>query len=89
LTAVKVREGEKFYRREKTVYHWLDIEEITSIRGATVPMMYSFDDQLWTLKLSLVKPPYVLDFAGAYLHQPPDFSAEIMEQWEEEKKEWF
>jgi len=89
LTAVKVHEREKFYRREKTVYHWVAIEEITSIRGATVPMMYSFDDQLWTLELSLVKPPCVPVFAGAYLHQPPDFSAEIMEHWEEEKKEWF
>ena len=39
--------------------------------------------------MGIVSPPFVLDFAGAYLDQAPDFPDEIMEDWRAEKKEQF
>ena len=33
--------------------------------------------------------PFLLDFAGAYLHDPPEFSEEIWAEWESEKQEQF
>jgi hypothetical protein len=32
---------------------------------------------------------FLLDFAGAWLDQPPDFSEDVIEQWEIEKREIF
>src|SRR6266436_4248684 len=44
---------------------------------------------LWIIEMSLVSPPYVLDFAGAYLDWAPDFSEEVMADWRAEKQEQF
>ncbi len=33
--------------------------------------------------------PFVLDFAGAYLDRPPEFSEEVMADWRAEKQEQF
>jgi hypothetical protein len=41
------------------------------------------------LKMTIVTPPFVPDFAGAYLHQAPEFSDEVWEQWTNEKQEQF
>ncbi len=31
--------------------------------------------------------PFVLDLASAYLDQPPDYPAEVIEEWQQEKVE--
>ena len=41
------------------------------------------------IEMTIVSPPFVLDFADAYLDQPPTFSDEVLEEWREEKKEQF
>src|SRR5207253_4760660 len=45
--------------------------------------------QTCALPISIVKPPYLLDFAGAYLDRSPDFPPEVMDQWHEDKAEQF
>ena len=47
------------------------------------------DDELFVLEMEIVSPPFVLDFAAAYLDRPPDFPAELMNEWELEKQEQF
>ena len=54
-----------------------------------VPQFISADDTLLTIEMSIVKRPFVLDFAGAYLDAPPSFSDEIWADWETEKREQF
>lgn len=51
--------------------------------------MLNADDELWVVEMEIVSPPFVLDFAGAYLDAPPDFPDEIMEDWRAEKREQF
>ncbi len=51
--------------------------------------MASFDNDLWVIHMTLVDRPFVLDFAGAYLDDPPIFSAEVMADWQAEKEEQF
>ena len=41
------------------------------------------------LEMTVVAPPYVLDFAGAYLDFPPEFSDEIWADWERKNQEQF
>jgi hypothetical protein len=44
---------------------------------------------LWVIEIEIVQRPFVLDFAGAYLDFAPDFSEEVMADWELEKREQF
>lgn len=45
--------------------------------------MRATDDQRQIIEMDLVRPPFLLDFAGV-LFQPPDYSDETMELWREE-----
>jgi hypothetical protein len=51
--------------------------------------LLNHDDELWVIEMTLVRPPYVLDFAGAYLDRAPSYSEEVMAEWEAEKAEQF
>jgi hypothetical protein len=39
--------------------------------------------------MEVVSRPFVLDFAGAYLDKPPDYSDEVLADWRSEKQEQF
>lgn len=39
--------------------------------------------------MTIVSPPFVLDFAGAYLDQRPDYPEEVLAEWQAEKAEQF
>ena len=53
--------------------------------------MIGFDNELWVIEMTVVTPPFVLDFAGVYLDSPPPyfFDAEIMSEWETQRRELF
>jgi hypothetical protein len=87
--ALKVHERDKEYRRERDVYLRLQEHGVTEIRGCHVPEMVAFDDDLWIIVMTIVARPFVLDFAGAYLDQAPDFSEEVLADWRAEKQEQF
>jgi hypothetical protein len=88
-SAVKVHERGRDYARERDVYLRLRENGIGVIRGCDVPKLIASDDELWVIEMSIVKRPFVLDFAGAFLDQAPDFSEEVMAEWEAEKLEQF
>jgi hypothetical protein len=39
--------------------------------------------------MEIVAPPFVLDFAGAYLDSPPDYPDGVMAAWTAEKQEQY
>lgn len=39
--------------------------------------------------MTIVPQPFLLDFADAFLDQPPDFSDDVLSQWEQDKQEIF
>jgi hypothetical protein len=88
-TAIKAHERERFYLKERKVYQRLQQFEVTHIRNAEVPQLVGFDDELWVIEMTIVSRPFVLDFAGAYLDFPPDYSEEVMAEWEADKREQF
>ncbi|MGD9853373.1 MAG: hypothetical protein AB7U20_00320 [Planctomycetaceae bacterium] len=55
--------------------------------GCRIPHIFANDDDLWCIELEIVSPPYVLDFAGAYLDTPLDFPDDVMAAWRAEKRE--
>jgi hypothetical protein len=87
--AIKVHRESEPYLRERAVYERLEQAGITEILGFYVPQFIQADDNLLVIEMSIVKRPFVLDFAGAYLDAPPDFSDEIWAEWESEKREQF
>lgn len=88
-SAVKIHDRERHYLRERDVYVRLAEEELTVVLGCNVPRMLKFDNELFAIQMSVVSPPYVLDFAGAYLDQQPDYSEEVINEWRSEKADQF
>jgi len=88
-SAVKVHRGNLGYTRERDVYLRLREQSVTVIRGCHVPDLLDYDDELWVLEMTIVTRPFLLDFAGAFLDTPPDFSPEVLADWRAEKQEQF
>jgi hypothetical protein len=88
-TAVKVHSSLAPYRRERNIYERLKIARITKILGFHVPQLLRSDDELLALEITIVTPPHVLDFAGAFLDFPPDFSEEAWADWRQKNEEQF
>jgi hypothetical protein len=54
-----------------------------------VPQLIRYDDALLAIEMTVVTRPFVLDFAGAFLDRPPDFSEEVVAEWRAEKQDQF
>lgn len=87
--AVKIHRSEEAYLRERTIYQRLREREVVTLRGFNVPQLLEWDDECLAIEMSIVVRPFVLDFAGAWLHFPPEFSPEVWRDWEAEKQELF
>ena len=61
---------------------------VTTVRGFNVPELIAFDDELLVLEMTIVRRPFVLDFASAYLDSDkrPEFPDDTWATWEEEKE---
>ena len=88
-TAVKVHRESEPYHREREVYERLRAIGVTTILGFNVPQLLRTDDELRIIEMTIVTRPFVLDFAGAYLDAPPEFSDEIWVDWEAGKRDQF
>ena len=88
-SAIKVHERESSYCRERDVYLRLQDRGVTAIRGCHVPQLLRFDDDLWVIEMDVVKRPFVLDFAGAYLDRAPDYPDDVLDEWRADKQEQF
>ncbi len=87
--AIKLYRREADYERELDVYLRLKTFGVKAVRGCHVPQLLGHDEELLAIEMTLVTPPYVLDFAGAYLDRAPAFSDEVMDDWRAEKAEHF
>jgi hypothetical protein len=87
--AIKVFSLTETYFRERGVYARLQHLAITNVVGFNIPQALGFDDELLAIEMTIVKRPFVLDFAGAYLDARPQFPEDIWREWEAEKREQF
>lgn len=71
-TAVKIHEVEPSYTAERDAYIRLLEREVVGAGGFSIPVLVAYDDDLLAIEMSVVLPPYVLDFASAKLDDPPD-----------------
>jgi hypothetical protein len=87
--AVKFHREERPFERECHVYQRLREEQITRILGFNVPQLLRIDDELRAIEMTIVRSPFLLDFADALLDEAPDFSEDVLRQWEEDRAEIF
>lgn len=84
-SALKVFIREDPYRRELAVYERLRDRGVADLCGHAVPELLRWDHGLLALEMSIVRPPYVLDFASARLdHERVVFSQDV----EAEHQQW-
>jgi hypothetical protein len=88
-TAIKAHHRSESYTREMAVYKRLKEENVAEICGHHVPQYLDHDDELLIIEMTIVTPPFLLDFGGAYLDWPPEFSEDAIEQWQCGKREQF
>jgi hypothetical protein len=88
-SVLKAHRDEEPFLRELSIYERLMAEDVGEILGFNVPDLLGADEGLRVIEMSLVARPFVLDFAGAYLDEQPEFSEEIWAEWEAEKRELF
>ncbi len=77
---MKVHTRAESFEKELAVYLRLQDQGVIDIQGFAVPRLVGFDSKLLVVEMSIVKPPFLLDFAQTTLDQPPDFDME--EYWE-------
>ncbi len=81
-TAVKFFDLRDCYERERAAYLILMEGEIDMVLGHSIPELVSYDDDLPAIEMTIVKPPFLLDFASAYPEEDaPDFPQDAWDQW--------
>src|SRR4051812_17420422 len=88
-TAIKVHARVESYTSERDVYFRLRDRQIRRILTFNIPRLKNYDDDCLVLEMSIVTPPYLLDFASAWLDTPPDFSREVINEWHDRLRESF
>lgn len=84
---MKVCRHLSLFDRELVVYQRLSQLGLQKLQGFTIPQLLDHDHETWVLELSLVSPPFVLDFAAASLSQAP--SEMSSPEWLGEKQRMF
>jgi len=86
-TAIKVFERSEAYDKELAVYRRLRKHGLRKLGRYAVPVLANSDDGLMVIEITIVEPPYILDFGKVYIDRAPDFSAEVMADFFAKQKE--
>jgi hypothetical protein len=90
-SAIKVHAEKEGFWRELKAYSRLGQYDVREVRGITVPTLRAFDESLQLIEMSLVRPPFIVDFGGAYLDEPPTHATDpgVKARWMAERDEKF
>ncbi|QDT70269.1 hypothetical protein MalM25_32150 [Planctomycetes bacterium MalM25] len=72
-TAVKAFELATTYSRELAAYQRLAELRLRRLHGHYIPHLLNFDDELLVIEMTIVRPPFLLDFGKAYVDRPPPY----------------
>jgi hypothetical protein len=74
-TAVKVFDRPNNYQRERDAYLRLRDRGVEHLGDFSVPSLVNHDDELMVVEMTIVQPPFLLDFGKAYVDcRPPYFN---------------
>ena len=63
--------------------------KVTDIYGFTVPQLIGYDDRLQIIEMTIVTPPYILDFGKVWIDKAPDYPSETWQEYYSELQERF
>ena len=72
-SAVKALYREEAYRLELECYRRLRADNARFVGGFAIPFLEGWDDDLKVIQMTVVQPPYLLDFGKVYLDSPPSY----------------
>ncbi|MEZ6034375.1 MAG: hypothetical protein R3C17_14870 [Planctomycetaceae bacterium] len=70
-TVVKIHRYHERCQKELATYQRLAERKIVRLKGFAFPQLVKYDEELHILELSIVSPPYILDFVEVGLGQKP------------------
>ncbi len=89
-TAIKVYRRDDSFENELAVYQRMDRLSIAQASGHAIPLLIGWKaEQPPLIEMTIVQPPYVIDFAHAALDEPPDFPPEVIDDWHERLRDAF
>jgi hypothetical protein len=88
-SAIKVFHRLNNYRTELGCYQRLMEKGVAKIDGLSVPQLIEYSHELAIIEITLVQPPYLLDFGKAYLDEPAPYSPEQLEEWRDDWARYF
>lgn len=88
-TAIKVFDREQNFNSELGCYQILQENNVFEIDGFTIPHLIGSDKELLVVEMSIVSPPFILDFGKAYINRRPDFDEAVIEYYRQERSEMF
>jgi hypothetical protein len=90
MTAVKFFDRQERFTREAEVYSLRLNKDIRVVAGHNIPRLINIFPSLLVVEMTIVQPPFILDFAGAKLpREVLDFSEEVMDEHYERPRELF
>jgi hypothetical protein len=88
-TAVKAFELRKNYVNAVRSYRRLSERKLSEICGLSVPFFEGCDGTHMCIEMSIVQPPYLLDFGKVYIDRPPPYARGPMPGWHAQLREDF
>lgn len=88
-SVIKVFEREKTFDTELQCYMRLLAHRISEIDGLNVPRIVEYSRRLRIIEMTLVHPPYLLDFGKAYVDEPAPYTPEQLDEWYREWRQFF
>ena len=61
-SAIKVFNHERLYQRERDVYLRLQSRQVSRLLEFKIPRLMAYDDDLWIVEMTIVSPPFALNF---------------------------
>ena len=87
-TAVKFFHSNENYTRELRAYRALRDAGTDQVLGLHVPQLIRNDDELRAIEMTVVTPPFLLDFASAYTDDELQWLGFTPEVWAEREAYW-
>lgn len=88
-SAVKVYERPEPFEREVAAYRRLKKHKVKSVCGHAVPIPIQYSTKLHVVEMSIVRPPYVLDFGKSWVDAMPDMEPERIALFFQQAEEKF
>ena len=86
-TAIKVFDSWKIYCQERDCYDRLAHHKVREINEFNVPLRIIKDDDSMIIEISIVQPPYILDFGKCRLDHKSDFPPEVLNERRRENED--